>query len=76
MSRMMQAGRSKASAEVAEALPENIAEFSASSEMDDRRCTSSLLDIVKEVEQSNVFNIETREPVANYEYDPERFSLR
>jgi transmembrane sensor len=50
--------------------PENVAEFLRIIEVDGRGLQHPLIDLVKEAERSNVVNIETREQVANYEYDP------
>lgn len=51
--------------------PENIAEILSIIEMDGCRLQHPLLDVVKEAEQSNVVDINSRGPVApQYEYNP------
>ncbi|HEY5756320.1 MAG TPA: FecR domain-containing protein [Steroidobacter sp.] len=50
--------------------PENISAILNIIEMDGCCLQNPLLDVVKEAEQSNVYKIETREQVSNYEYNP------
>jgi transmembrane sensor len=49
--------------------PENISEFLRIIQMDGNM-PHPLLDVVKEAEQSNVYDIGAREQASNYEYDP------
>lgn len=50
--------------------PENIVELLRIIEMDGHSLQHPLRGVVKEAEQSNVVNIDTREQMASYEYDP------
>ncbi|MFC4314942.1 FecR family protein [Steroidobacter flavus] len=50
--------------------PENIAEFLRIIQIEGCHLQHPLLDVLKEAEQSNVYDIGTREQVSNYEYNP------